>query len=56
MNQELKQLIEQVDALLARFCEAIDRAERLAQEAEQLADPFVGHPELPLAPTNTDQP
>ena len=48
MNQELKQLIEQADALLARFCEALDRAERIAQEAEQ-PDPFAGHPELPLA-------
>lgn len=47
MNRELKQLIEQVDALLARFCEAIDRAERIAQEADQ-PDPFAGHPELPL--------
>jgi hypothetical protein len=51
MNQELKQLIEQVDALLARFCEAIDRAERIAQEADQ-PDPFAGHPELPLATSN----
>jgi hypothetical protein len=51
MNQELKQLIEQVDALLARFCEAIDRAERVAQEADQ-PDPFAGHPELPLATSN----
>jgi hypothetical protein len=48
MNQELKQLIEQVDALLARFCEAIDRAERIA-EATAEPDPFAGHPELPLA-------
>ena len=55
MNQELKQLIEQVDALLARFCEALDRAERIAQEADQ-HDPFVGHPELPLATTNQTQP
>jgi hypothetical protein len=55
MNTELKQLIKQADALLARFCEAIDRAERIAQEAEQ-ADPFAGHPELPLATTNQTQP
>jgi len=52
MNQELKQLIEQVDALLARFCEAIDRAERIAEATEQ-PDPFAGHPELPLATTDT---
>jgi hypothetical protein len=53
MNQELKQLIEQVDALLARFCEAIDRAERIAQEADQ-PDPLADHPELPLATTTTE--
>jgi hypothetical protein len=51
MSTELKHLIEQVDALLARFCEAIDRAERIAQEADQ-PDPFAGHPELPLATSN----
>lgn len=54
MNTELKQLIKQVDALLARFCEAIDRAERIAQEAAQ-SDPLAGHPELPLE-TDTNQP
>ena len=55
MKTELKQLIEQVDALLARFCEAIDRAERIAEATDQ-PDPFAGHPELPLATTTTDQP
>jgi len=54
MHQELKQLIEQADALLARFCEALDRAERIA-EATAEPDPFAGHPELPLATTTTNQ-
>jgi hypothetical protein len=31
--------------------EALDRAERIAQEADQ-PDPFAGHPELPLATSN----
>ena len=46
MTTELKQLIEQADALLARFCQALDRAEQLAF-AEQ-PDPLAGHPELAL--------
>ena len=55
MNTELKQLIEQADALLARFCQVLDRVEGIANAAEP-ADPFAGHPELPLATTTTDQP
>ena len=51
MTTELRQLIEQADALLARFCEALDRAERIANQTEQ-PDPLAGHPELPLATEN----
>lgn len=53
MTTELRQLIEQADALLARFCEALTRAEQLANHAEAApADPLAGHPELPLATEN----
>jgi hypothetical protein len=55
MNTELRQLIEQADALLARFCQVIDRVEGIANAADP-ADPLAGHPELPLATTTTDQP
>jgi hypothetical protein len=55
MNTELKQLIEQADALLARFCQVLDRVEGIANAADP-ADPFSGHPELPLETPTIDQP
>ena len=53
MTAELRQLIEQADALLARLCETLDRVEQIANQTEQ-PDPLADHPELPLA--TTDQP
>jgi hypothetical protein len=55
MNTELKQLIEQADALLARFCQVLDRVEGIAN-ADAPADPFADHPELPLETPTIDQP
>ena len=51
MNTELKSAIEAIDSTLARLCEILTRVESLITEPAPTpapADPFAGHPELPL--------
>ena len=51
MNTDLKSAIEAIDVTLARLCEILTRVESLITEPAPTpapADPFAGHPELPL--------
>lgn len=51
MNTDLKSAIEAIDSTLARLCEILTRVESLITEPASTpapADPFAGHPELPL--------
>lgn len=54
MNTDLKSAIEAIDSTLARLCEILTHVESLITDPAPTpapADPFAGHPELPLDPT-----